>query len=150
MVGVQRSGILSFNAMSLNGDPQILGLLYIPMLFGVRKLVMLVLRRQMGKVSGAVPTNADAEADAISTAPARTKLQFQRFEESAPSAEACAARDAVFAQSKRLFRIALAIDVVAGFAYAFLLADPLFKAVGQNSNSQFWAPSFCARCPLCR
>ncbi len=75
--------MLSFNAMSLNGDPQILGLLYIPMLFGVRKLVMLVLRRQMGKVSGAVPTNADAEADAISTAPARTKVQFQRFEESA-------------------------------------------------------------------
>ena len=139
--------MLSFNAMSLNGDPQILGFLYIPMLFGVRRLVMLVLRRQMGKVSGAVPRDADAEADAVSTAPARTKLQFQRFDESAPSPEARAASDAVVAQSKRLFRIAFALDVVAGFAYAFLLADPLFKAVGQNSNSQFWATVFLCALP---
>ena len=139
--------MLSFSAMSLNGDPLILGLLYIPMLFGVRRLVVLVLRRQMRQVSGAVPTNADAEADAVSTAPARTKLQFQRFDESAPSPEARAASDAVVAQSKRLFRIAFALEVVAGFAYAFLLADPLFKAVGQNSNSQFWATVFLCALP---
>jgi hypothetical protein len=83
--------------------PQILALLYIPMLFTVRYLVVALLRRQMGQVSEGAPM--DVEADAVSTAPAGSRLQFQQFDESSPSPEACAARDAVVARSKRLFRI---------------------------------------------
>ncbi len=83
------------DSVSLRPMPQVLALLYIPMLFAVRYLVVRLLRRQMGQVSEGVPM--DAEADAVSTAPARTRLQFQQFDESSPSPEAYAARDAVVA-----------------------------------------------------
>lgn len=113
--------------MSMSDVPELLCWLSIPMLFCVRKLVMPVLRSQMGKVSEAVPR--DAEADAVCTAPARTKLQFQRFDESSPSREAGAARDAVVARSKRLFRIAFAMDLVAGLAHCYVFSYVLHKLV---------------------
>jgi hypothetical protein len=108
-------------------------LLYVPMLFVVRLFVVWLLRRQMGQVSETAP--ADAPAAGAET-PARSRLRFERLERGSLSPEVEAARNAAVARSRRLFRIALALDVIAGVAYGFAFDSIDKSAFGSNDDVQ--------------